>query len=443
MPQHTFTLGAPRRGERGIGLVLMAILAVLLLGIIGLAVDAGHVQTTAQQLQAAADAAALAGANQVFAEWQAGDSAFPLTRAKARDVALANAAAAVDVQLDPNPSNAAEGDIVVGWWSKATKAFTPTTDEVNAVRVVARRSSGSASGPLMLVFGGLFGSGQGEVARSAIATFAFTPNPLIHVLDPADDGALSLSGNVVLDVGDGVIQVNSTDACAVDMNGSPVLSAAETMVVGGACSGSGSINGALSPNAPSEPDPLADILPGVAEWDALKASLPKPAGAKGKIAKGGSFKPGYYPGGLALNNSMSVTLQPGTYMFGSGASMVGSATLTGDGVTLLFDAGAKLNVGGGASMDLTPPTSGEFQGLTMMFHRDTTAADACSIGGNGDISIEGTLYCPSGGVELKGTGDAQAIGQIVCDHLALSGNAQITGAGIVPPDESGNVYLVR
>lgn len=432
-----------RRAERGLGVVMIAVLAVLILGVIGLAVDAGHVQTTAQQLQAAADAAALAGAGRVFDEWQAGDSSFPLTRTAARDVALANSAASDPVQLDLNAANAPAGDIVVGWWSQAVKAFTPTTDEVNAVRVVARRTSGSGGGPLALAFGGLFGSAQGEVSRSAIATFAFRPNPLIMVLDPSDDGALSLAGNVSLDVGDGVIQVNSSDACAMDFNGGPTLTAAETIIVGNACPGSGTINGALSPNAPAVPDPLAELLPTVAEWNALKASLPKPAGAKGKIAKGGSFKPGYYPGGLALNNSMNVTLDPGVYMFGSGCSMVGSSVLAGDGVTLLFDAGVKFSVLGGASLDLSPPTSGTFQGLAMMFHRSTTAADACSIGGNGAIDVEGTLYCPSGGVELKGTGDVQAFGQIISDLLALSGNAQITGAGIVPPDEAGNVFLVR
>jgi hypothetical protein len=311
------------------------------------------------------------------------------------------------------------------------------------VRVVGRRTTGSGSGPLALVFGGLFGDGQGEVARSSVATYDFSPNPLIMVLDPSDDGALSLSGGVALDVGDGVIQVNSSDPCAIDMNGSPVLSAAETIVVGSACSGSGTIGGTLTPNAPAEPDPLADILPTVAEWDALKASLPKPKGAHGKIDKGGNFKPGYYPAGLKLNNTMSVTLDPGTYMFGAGATMVGSAVLAGDGVTLLFDLGAKLDVGGGASLVLTPPDAGSFEGLTMMFHRGSTAANACAIGGNGDISIEGTLYCPSGGVQLKGTGGAQSYGQIVCDHLALSGNATITGAGIVPPDDAGRVYLVR
>ena len=55
----------PRRASslrRGVALVWVAILAMVLIGMLGMAIDAGVVALARQQLQNAADAAALAGA---------------------------------------------------------------------------------------------------------------------------------------------------------------------------------------------------------------------------------------------------------------------------------------------------------------------------------------------------------------------------------------------
>src|SRR5690349_19054629 len=62
------TTGARRRSyrnRRGIALIWFAILGMVLVGLAGLALDTGYVMLTGHQLQNAADAAALAGANSV------------------------------------------------------------------------------------------------------------------------------------------------------------------------------------------------------------------------------------------------------------------------------------------------------------------------------------------------------------------------------------------
>src|SRR4051812_23075716 len=57
---------ARRRNNRsGIALIWIAILGMVLVGLAGLALDTGYVMLTGHQLQNAADAAALAGANSV------------------------------------------------------------------------------------------------------------------------------------------------------------------------------------------------------------------------------------------------------------------------------------------------------------------------------------------------------------------------------------------
>src|SRR5690349_14280603 len=57
-----------RRGERGQTLVVVALLAAILIGILGLAVDVGYAYSERRQIQNAADASALNGAREMDAQ---------------------------------------------------------------------------------------------------------------------------------------------------------------------------------------------------------------------------------------------------------------------------------------------------------------------------------------------------------------------------------------
>jgi|KBSSwiStaDraftv2_1062776.scaffolds.fasta_scaffold25369_6 Flp pilus assembly protein TadG len=434
-----------RRSQHGLIVVFVAILAIVIFGFVGLAVDAAHIQSAGSQLQNAADAAALAAAAKVHTEALAGGSlgTYVLTRKAATDIAVLNTAAEKTVTLKANSANDASGDVVVGTWDDATHTFIPTLVLPNAVKVTARLSGDSAAGALPLTFGAMFGVASSDVERSAIACLSYEPNAFIHVLDPSGKGTLKLSGTADIMCGDGKVQVDSSNSCAIDFNGTPTLTAAKTNVHGGSCAASGCIQGALVENGPVEADPLADILPTTTDWNAVKSAMAKPLGANGKINSAGVFTPGYYPKGLSITSSTTVTLLPGTYMFGDDLSMNAQTLLSGAGVTILMDKGAKISVSGGASLVLSPPDAGAYEGLTIMFHRETTGGSVCNIGGGGAISFEGTLYCPKGEVDLGGTSGVQKFGQIVCWHLSCSGTPEITGDDIVPPKATGPVCLVQ
>src|SRR5689334_20022489 len=105
----------PSARRRGSVSILCAVAAFVLIGLVGLTVDTAWVMTARQQLQAAADAAALAGA----ARLSSTGSAQPVARAAALSTALANRVVGCcpnGVLLDPNPSNDPNGDVVVGRW---------------------------------------------------------------------------------------------------------------------------------------------------------------------------------------------------------------------------------------------------------------------------------------------------------------------------------------
>ena len=422
--------------------VMVALVAVVLLGFAGLALDTSHVQGAAQQLQAAADAAALAGAATLSGETSPSGSGYPATRAAAVNVAASNSAAASPVVLDPNTGNAGSGDIVVGRWNGATASFTPTTTSPNAVKVVARRSASSGS-PVVLIFGGLFGATQADVSRSAIATFTPGAVPFVHVLDASVSGALSLTGNAELGALGGRVHVNSSSSQAITATGNARIAADQTSVVGDASlTGNASIDN-LRAGAGVLADPLAGILPDASAWTGLRNTLPQPAGTQGQVDGTGSFAPGSYPKGLKLSAGETATLLPGTYLFGGTFSLSGHSKVIGTGVTLLLDSGVSGSVSGTGSLALTPPLSGSFQGLLIMTHRSTSGT-GFSFSGNGAIDCEGTVYVPGATVSLSGNGAAQGLGQLVCRKLHQTGNANITGQHIVPaPGTGGDTALVE
>lgn len=462
---------ARRRRESGISLIFVAIVAIFLIGIMGLAIDSALVLSTAQQLQQAADAAALAGARLVQSEIDPTDPSNPytLTRQAAMDVALANVAAKTAVAIDANVSNDPNGDIVVGVWDKAGGVFIPDLLAPNAVKVRALRTPDKADGPLDLIFGPAFGKETSDVGVSATAAVGASGGALMVILDPSMTGALSLNGTVHMSV-NGDIHVNSSAACAADLEGEPEklqVFTNKVCVNGTACYNSNAIKGTVVDEEPDcvVPDPLAAVLPSAADWNAERTALlaitPKDGSGNPLtvIDKSGTFAPGYYSKGLTLSSAMKVTLQPGTYMFGPpGITLKGSSFVTAGnanpgqcadafaGVTILIDQGAKADVSGnGAGMAVTAPTSGPLANIAMFHHRANTGSSQSKITGGGAFVIRGYLYVP-GGEAVIGGGPGKAIGGLVVDRLSNSGTTSfaITGCGIpTDPDAPIGTYLVE
>lgn len=122
--------------RRGAVAILVALVLVVVLGFIALTVDLGYARTVQAQLQAGADAAALAGASKLGADAEGLVDA----RAAAVEVASRNDENDAPIALDPNPGNAPDGDVVLGVWSDEAGTFTPNMDptQVNAVKVITR-----------------------------------------------------------------------------------------------------------------------------------------------------------------------------------------------------------------------------------------------------------------------------------------------------------------
>lgn len=115
------------RDQRGNTAIVLAILLVVLLGFTAMVVDVGYLAMAQAQLQAAADASALGGAQRLDLT----DAGMDNARGTAVTIGTYNEAAGQTFVLDP------ASDVELGVYDHEDGTFTPSSeaDEVNAVRV--------------------------------------------------------------------------------------------------------------------------------------------------------------------------------------------------------------------------------------------------------------------------------------------------------------------
>ncbi|MHC4804794.1 MAG: pilus assembly protein TadG-related protein, partial [Planctomycetota bacterium] len=372
-------VGRARRGlnktsswnrTRGVAIVWAAFMLFMIVGVMGFGLDGARLYIDAHQLQNAADAAALAGAQYVKVGYLAGadidptnDLDYPAVVFRVtQEIANQNRANLATVNLDvPNISAFDQTvDVVIGYYLMQTREFTPFDPTVadpkapNAVKVVARQTLASAvNAPVPLIFGSIFGVDTADVERLAIAiSVGSTGAGLIALTEypgpmPQPETGLQIGGGSTVNVNNGDVQVNSWSDdqpwSAVRMSNNTTLNTDEMNVVGG-----------TSPD-PDDPfwdtqdynvnsyteDPLDDPLAGVpelypdlmpaiplvdpitgdstADWTADivdSAVIAAEAQQTYTDADGENWKvltlaPGYYPGGIRMT-SASTSVQVGT-----------------------------------------------------------------------------------------------------------------------------------
>jgi Flp pilus assembly protein TadG len=142
------------RDERGSILPLVGLCLMVVLGFAAVAIDLGQQAALRSEMQATADAAALAAASQLPDLVKA--------RAKAEDYAEKNMPAAT------NGTVLADDDIVFGTWYANTRQFIANGPITNAVQVTVRRSTANGN-PAPTFFLHVFGQHHADLAAKAMA----------------------------------------------------------------------------------------------------------------------------------------------------------------------------------------------------------------------------------------------------------------------------------
>jgi hypothetical protein len=175
-----FNISAKIMNERGVTLVYVALLLVVFLGMAALAIDIGYHKVVRNQLQNAADAAALAGCNLLYARMPVTFPAPPPNWA----AASAEAANAITINTADNMPLSV-GAIATGWWDITQpppgSLWSPTSPPPNtpptsnygpAVSVTIAKSAGQNAGPITNFFGSILGVSTTDAGATATAVAA-------------------------------------------------------------------------------------------------------------------------------------------------------------------------------------------------------------------------------------------------------------------------------
>lgn len=452
----------------GIALAWTAIVIIALFLLVGLSIDWAKLLYNLHELQNAADAAALAGAQIIKV------STADETRLRTQELASDNKAEKLDVYLrtttqDDPFTDDTDLDIILGRWINHMRFFFPTLDAPDAVKVIARRADGLTDAPaLAFLYGPIVGVNTANANRVAIGWYNEASGAGLIVLDetPVDKQGAPMPGLFIadnvgsVDVIGGSIQVNTVwegtklnnnPPAALYVKAGGQMLASRLTITGHTDPAPGSSSwetiwedrdlGMQMPydiweGAPYMPDPLRDIEPpNIADY-AVKSYVHDTSA---------TLDPGYYPDGIELNSTGTlVNLNPGTYILGGGhlnqdsGLIVNGGTLIGHGVLIYLTKDythtdgrwAQLDIEGNVITDITPP--GDYMnprqvdglpGISIWQDRANTENTA-TLNGQTGITISGTLYFPNNHIYLAGN-PGKTGNQILCGSLEVFGRAQI------------------
>jgi len=396
--------------------VWVALVMLILIGFAGLALDTGYGVLVGNQLQNAADAAALAAAGRVR-------SAPSGVRSTAAEFAGLNEAAKLGVWINP------DADVIIGTFNYDTRAFSLGGRSPNAVQVTTRREAGVGDGAVPLLIAPVFGVDSHDVVRTATAAISGTGDPALLVLHPSNRCALTLAGTSFLTVRGGPIHVNSNNGnCATCISGNSVVEAAAINSMGQSCIANGAVVDALvNTGVPPLLDPLA--------------SLPNPpigaplGGVTVGIGDVTTLDPGNYSGGLTVRGH--AILNPGIYVIGgSGLKINSGSALTADGV-MLYIASGGVDISSGVAITLNPPDpsvhgftgADTYAGIAIFQARSNTATANFSV--SGEVGMTGTYYFPQAALNVTSNG-GRAGARLIASEL------KFTGSGNIEIDFHGN-----
>jgi Flp pilus assembly protein TadG len=439
------------RDEQGQSMIFVALCMTVLIGFIGVSVDAGHFRYVERTMQTAADAAALAGAMEV--RICGGVQNCQTMQTSAQNAIVENGYSVDNLLTDCSGSPSTGLTLMID--------NPPCAD-----------SSDPNNGPLKLNYVEAVVTNQVPTyfARIlGISTITATTRaeaergiggPCIYALDPTGAGAITLAAGVLVDSKCGVVDESNNSAALACLIGIGIH-APSISVTGGA---EGLLNGLLCGSqpppktnvaAPNPRDPLAylPVPPAASESCGTTTTSPytgSPTEVQILLTAGNTvvFNPGVYCGGIAISApaSAAITFTPGMYILrqGSGGvlnaqttggltiTLAASSTITGDGVTFYSQEGSNQSVNGFSvtapatlglgAINLSAPTSGEYGGVLFFQAQGNTSPGTFLLNLAQGSSLTGAIYEPSATVSYGVSVASSTYNILVADDINFLAN---------------------
>ncbi len=383
-------LKALARQTAGSVAMIFGIIAPLLVGVAGVAVDYARYNTTVANLQGLADGAAVAAVRSMAVANMSSDSAKAAVESyvkqKAEEIAWQKGQDGISVQTTISMSG----------------------DEV---KVVLSQDWSPMLAHVLL----------GDVKTPAVVTTAAKlvggTKICVLALDPGASAALTLTGDAVLEANDCGAYSNSVSTTGLSSYKNSLLMASAICTSGGYAGGSSNINPAPVSDCPVMADPLAGRpapVAGACDYTNLSVN-----------SEVRTLHPGVYCGGLLISGTSNVTFNEGTYIIKDGSFQVThTATVTGSNVGFfLTGSGARFLFAGGSTVSLSAPTSGEMAGLLFYEDRSNPAGQKHEIVSENARELVGTIYLPKGNFAVsskKPVADQSAYTAIIANTIQLN-----------------------
>lgn len=386
----------PNRPHRaGQAFLLFTVIFAVLAGVLGLVFDGARLMFERRRAQAAADAGAVGGVQELRRGHN--DSSTQVTPAAKYDASLHGyPESAVTVNFPPVDGEHAGED---GYVEVFVEEQIPTT------------------------FMRIFGPHASMVRARSVAGLKATGDPCIIVLDPEANDSYKHNGTPTLTANCGVMVNSRAASYAMRQNGSGSISATWVGVTGGA-DGPG-ISPPPQTGVPPMVDPLASLEPPSTALMLPGLSYPGfVSGAPFKI-----FTPGYYNNTIKITGGSNYFL-PGTYVLNKGMKVTGGL-VRGEGVffyNINESGNFHIEIGGNATAQLEAPTSGDYKGMLFFVNRDSPDRSPGNklARGNEDSYLSGAVYMPSQHLDFAGN-PATAIHWtvVVANTLNISGSSSV------------------
>lgn len=385
-----------RRSERGNVLIVGAASMPLLIGSAALAVDTIQLSLWKRQLQRAADSGAIAGAYAV------GQGIDDLDEPVDHDIEK-NAHPGLS---DRDVANGSYGAKTLSNDDCATRGITPCFDRAVQVSLTAQRT---------LPFISIFTNSATHFTAKATAALVDEGEYCVVSLYEGTSAGIVANGNAKVKLGCGMI-TNSRSDSSVTAGGSSQVEASPIAAVGDIDGEGQNFVGdtVLKPHTVPQADPLAHI-----------PDPPKQTGCDKQVSA--NMGPGCY-GSMDIKGP--VTLAPGTYYIDGGDLTINAqAAVTGENVTIVMTGtngqAGDIKINGGAKINLTAPTSGDYKGVVLYRDRRADVIDVKFNGGAG-FDFTGAIYMPTTNLAMLGNFalNSQCL-QLVGRILTFNGTAEI------------------
>jgi Flp pilus assembly protein TadG len=406
-----------RSSRRGSILVVGTLSMSVLLGFMGLALDASYLYYHKRSMQTAADAGSIAGALELLRGAVGTSSgASRVTAAAKNDTAL-------------NGFTDAQGGVTVTVNNPPLSG--PSAGNSAFVEVIISQAQGTW-------FMRALGTNSATVTARAVANSGGNSPGCIYTLNrgSGNNEGFFINGTSSATSSCGIYSNSNFRAVGTGCVNSAFVSYVDTYLNGTGC----------SPN----------VSAGVPFVDPLYKRYSPPSmtcdpALNNFSINGGTnvvISPGVYCGGISINGSASsITFTAGSYVLvGGGLTVRGSAPITGTGVTF-FDTCSpncngnnygQISMNGSGYVNLSAPTSGTYKGL--LFWQDDSVHPASNNGSvitggpspsTGANSVfDGILYFPTtdltyGGGSSVTTGGTVGYTMLIGYNVTMNGNSQI------------------